>query len=331
MARRQTMSDRHASKRALGILLFTLIGCSSAGGVERVPIPPGSSLRSIADSLASHRVIRSRNWFRLRARLAHVDRDAKAGIYEFARGTSIATVLRALKSGSAVQFRITLPVGGTLFDLARSAQERMAIPRDSILVAARDSTLLHRLGVSGPSAEGWLLPESFDFGGFDRAAEVITRFVTAREHGWDSAWDARAESAGLDRAKLLTLASIVEAEAKVPADRPLIAAVYRNRLRLGMPLQADPTIEYAYLLENGERKGRLYTVDYQLDSPWNTYRRQGLPPGPVGNPSREAIESVLAPASVPYLYFVAGPDGKSVFATTYTEHLRNIRNARVVK
>jgi len=322
------MRGRGTARRAVALLLILLIGCSSAGTVERVPIPPGSTLRSIADSLASHRVIRSRNWFRLRARLAHIDRDAKAGIYEFPRGTSIATVLRALKSGSALQFRITLPVGGTLFDLARNAQERLSIPRESILVAARDSALLRRLGVPGPSAEGWLLPESFDFGGFDRASEVIARFVSAREHGWDATWDARAKSAGLDRATLLTLASIVEAEAKLPDDRPLIAAVYRNRLRLGMPLQADPTIEYAYLLENGERKGRLYTVDYQLDSPWNTYRRQGLPPGPIGNPSREAIESVLSPASVPYLYFVAGPDGRSVFATTYSEHLRNIRNAR---
>ena len=154
------------------------------------------------------------------------------------------------------------------------------------------------------------------------------RFLQARSDTWDSSWDARAKSAGLDRRGLMTLASIVEAEAGVPGDRPLIAAVYRNRLRLKMPLQADPTIQYGYEVRSGERKGELYNKDYLLDSPWNTYRHPGLPPGPIGNPSNEAIEAVLDPAKVGYLYFVAGADGKSVFASTYAEHLRNIRRIR---
>ncbi|MGH7592458.1 MAG: endolytic transglycosylase MltG [Gemmatimonadales bacterium] len=324
----ETIVSRLSSLASRLTITLLLASCSPTGPLERVAIPPGTSVRAAADSLSIHGVIWSRPWFRLRARWAHVDQHLKAGIYQFARHSGTSTVLRALRTGNALRFRVTVPLGGTLFDLARAAQERLGIPRDSLVAAARDSELLQRFGIPGPSVEGWLLPESFDFGGFDTARDVLVRFITAREQAWDSTWDARAASAGFNRSELLTLASIVEAEALDPAERPLIAAVYRNRLRLKMPLQADPTIEYAYLLRNGVRKGRLYNGDYQLDSPWNTYRHPGLPPGPVGNPSRQAIEAVLAPAKVPYLYFVAGPDGKSFFATTSAQHLRNIARVR---
>lgn len=308
------------------LLLFA--ACTSSGALERVPIPPGSTVRAAAESLAAHGVLRSQAWFRLRARLAHTDRTVKAGIYQFARGTSTGTLLRRLKAGDAVRFRITLPNGGTVFDLARNAHETLDIPGDSILVAASDSSLLQRFELPGPSVEGWLLPESFDFGGFDAARDVIARFVTARQQEWDSTWDTRAAAQHFDRKSLISLASIVEAEAKDPAERPLIAAVYRNRLKQHLPLQADPTIQYAWLLRTGARKGRLFNGDYRLDSPWNSYRYPGIPPGPIGNPSREAIEAVLNPARVSYLYFVARPDGKSLFATTYGEHLRNIKRVR---
>ena len=295
--------------------------------MERVPIPPGSSIRAAADSLSAHHVIRSTTWFRLRARLSG-NRTIKAGIYRFNRGTAIGTLLSRLRTGDAERLRVTLPVGGTLFDLARSVETTLAVPADSLFAAADDSATLRQLGVAGSSAEGWLLPESFDFGGFDAARDVIARFVLARQQSWDSTWDRRAAAQHLDREALLSLASIVEAEAKDPAERPIIAAVYRNRLKIGMALQADPTIQYGYLIRDGERKPRLYNKDYLFDSPWNTYKHAGLPPGPIGNPSREAIEAVLSPAKVAYLYFVAGSDGKSLFATTMAEHLRNIGKVR---
>jgi UPF0755 protein len=321
------------SSSIVGRLFVTIVftACTRSGSLERVPIPPGSGIRAMADSLAAHGVISSRPWFVLRARLAHIGHHLKAGVYQFPRHSSTGTVLHAIVAGDALHFRVTLPIGGTVFDLARNVQEHLGIPRDSLLAAARDRTLLKHFGISGPSADGWLLPESFDFGGFDTPQQVVERFIAARQAAWDSTWDRRAEAAGLDRNGLLALASVVEAEATDPAERPLIAAVYRNRLQKGMPLDADPTIEYAYLLRDGERKGRLFDVDYQLDSPWNTYQHPGLPPGPVGNPSREAIEAVLNPARVSYLYFVAGSDGRSLFANTYAEHLRNIRTLRARK
>jgi len=145
---------------------------------------------------------------------------------------------------------------------------------------------------------------------------------------WDPSWSASALAQGLDRLAVVTLASIVEGEAAVDDDRPLVAAVYRNRLRLGMPLQADPTVQYAIQLATGKRKPRLYEKDYEFESPYNTYLHPGLPPGPVGAPSRKSIDATLAPAPVPFLYFVAGPDRRHIFSRTYAEHLRVIRRLR---
>jgi len=305
-----------------------LASCTTPGSVERVAIPPGATVRAAADSLAAHGIIRSTTWFRVRTRLSGRRLTFKAGVYDISRGTSTAEILRRLRAGDAERFRITLPIGATLFDLARATAITLPIPPESLLAAARDSALLRALDIPGGSAEGWLEPESFDFGGFDAPRDVITRFADARRRDWDSTWDRRAAAAGLDREGLLVLASIVEAEAKDPSERPVIAAVYRNRLRLHMPLQADPTIQYAYLVRDGARKPRLYYKDYLLASPWNTYLHPGLPPGPIDNPSREAIGAVLDPAPEPYLYFVAGPDGRSLFARTLAEHLHNIARVR---
>lgn len=310
---------------AAAVLLLAACGSSQ---VERVPIPPGTSVQGAADSLAAHHVIWSRTVFGWIARWDHVDHNLHAGIYQFRRDASVFRVLHNLKAGDALHFRVTVPPGGTIFDLARNVQRRLGIPAEQTLAAARDSTLRQEVHASGPSVEGWLLPESLDFGGFDTPRQIVNRFVNARLRRWNATWDTLAQTQHLDRESLLTVASIVQAEAGDSSELPLIAAVYRNRLRLHMPLQADPTVEYAYLLETGARKGRLYDVDYHHRSPWNTYLHPGLPPGPVGNPSRAAIIAVLHPAPVPYLYFVAAPDGKSVFATTYAEQLRNIRRLR---
>jgi UPF0755 protein len=309
------------------VLLLSACGGGS-DTVQRIAVPPGATVRAVADSLAAHHLIASTTWFRFRARTARIDRSLKAGIYEFQPGASVTAILRALKTGDALHFRVTLPEGSTLFDLARNAESELGIPRDSLLAAAADSSLRTRYQVDAPSVEGWLLPETFDFNGFTTAVELLDRFLAARQASWKPEWDVGARRAGLSRKDLLTLASIVEGEAKVPTDRPLIAAVYRNRLRKGMPLQADPTIEYAYLLRDGQRKPRLYNKDYALESPWNTYRHPGLPPGPIGNPTTESIEAVLDPPNVAFLYFVAGPDGKHIFSRTYAEHLAAIRRVR---
>ena len=147
--------------------LLLLAACGTRSGpVERVPIPPRSSVRAAADSLKAHHLIGTTAWFRIRARLAGVDRTVKTGIYEFPRGTSIGNILHAFKAGSSLRFRVTLPPGGTVYDLARSAGSVLSMPRDGMLSAATDTSLMHEFGLQGPGVEGWLLPQSFDFGGF---------------------------------------------------------------------------------------------------------------------------------------------------------------------
>lgn len=316
-------------KRRL-IATVLLMGCGGAtsGTMQRVAIPPGSTVPTVADSLAAHQLIGSASWFRFRARVARIDHRLKAGIYEFPPGASITTILRMLRDGNTLHFRVTLPEGGTLFDLARNIEAQLGISRAALLEAAKDSSLRARYNINAPSIEGWLLPETFEFNGFTNAGEVLDRFLAARRARWKPAWDTLATRAGLSRRDVLTLASIVEAEALIPTDRPLIAAVYRNRMQKGMPLQADPTIEYAYLLRDGQRKPRLYNKDYALASPWNTYQHPGLTPGPIGNPTSESIAAVLDPPKVTFLYFVAGPDGKHIFSRTYAEHLANVRRVR---
>jgi UPF0755 protein len=309
------------------VVLVAACGGSN-GEPVRVTVPRGASVRVAAESLATRGVIANRTWFRLRARMAGLDRKLKPGLYEFPARVSTEEVLRRLAAGDAVHVRLTLPEGATLFDLARAVENRLGIPAAEFLAVARDSSLRQEFGIPGASVEGWLLPETFDFPALTTGREVLERFLTAHRDAWDSTWDDRARAAGLDRPALITLASIVEAEAKLPTDRPLIAAVYRNRMRIGMPLQADPGIQYGYLLRDGTRKSRMYHTDYAFDSPWNTYLHPGLPPGPIGTPSRAAIEAVLAPSPLPYLYFVAGADGAHRFSRTYQEHLRTIRTLR---
>jgi len=317
-------------KRALLLLALATGACGPAPNAprEQVYLGEGISFRAVTDSLAAHGIVGNRAWFGLVARLGKYDRRVRSGLYEFPRGERALTVLRTLAEGRAVTVRLTIPEGYTLIDIADVAERQLRIPRDSLLAAARDTALLRELGIDAPSLEGYLLADTYHWSGAVSAEALLRRLAATLRERWDPAWDARAQELGLTRHGLLTLASIVEGEALVDDDRPLVAAVYRNRLRIGMALQADPTVQYAIQLATGERKKRLYEKDYRIESPYNTYLHPGLPPGPVGTASRESIEAVLAATPAPYLYFVAGPGGKHIFSRTYDEHLRAIRRVR---
>ena len=317
--------------RAFGLatlLLATACGSVPDGEPVEVRLPPGSSVATIADSLTARGVIASARWFRIRARLAGVDRSLRPGVYAFRPGAPLGEILATLERGEEVTRKVTLPEGGTLWDLARLVERDLAIPADSVWAAARDPGIRAGFGIPGETVEGWLLPDTYAFGAYATARQVVRAFLTGRRNAWPADWEARAAAADLDREEILTLASIVEAEAFLDEELPRIAAVYRNRLRLGMPLQADPTINYAFLVDSGQRKSRLFTRDYAYQSPYNTYLHAGLPPTPIGNPSTAAIEATLSPADTRELYFVARGDGGHLFATTYAQHLRNIRSVR---
>jgi UPF0755 protein len=312
---------------AFPVILAACRGTNSA--TERVTLPPGTSFAALTDSLAAHGIIGDRRWFTLLARVRRVDRSVQAGVYEFAPGRSANEVLDILAKGKAAAQRFTVPEGLTLDEVAVLAQERLGIPADSMVAAARDSAAARELlGVPARSLEGFLRPETYTLPVGINARELVRVMAAGFEKEWKPEWTARLDTLKLSRLELVTFASIVEGEARVDDERETIAGVYHNRLRIGMALQADPTVQYAIALKTGKRKPRLFERDYQFPSPYNTYLNPGLPPGPVNSPSRRSIEASLYPASVPYLYFVAGTEGRHVFSRTYGEHLRAIAKVR---
>lgn len=314
---------------ATALLAGLLAACGDNAGVERVTIPPGSSFAALTDSLTAHRVVTSRMIFRLMARLRGLDRSVQAGIYEFQPGVTVWRVLDHLATGRGVFVRFTVPEGLTIAEVASLASARLGMPQDSMLSAARDGAeATAALGFKVPSYEGFLRPETYSLPLGVRPRELIRLMAEGFKTGWQPAWNARLDSLKMTQLQLVTFASIVEGEARADDERETIAGVYHNRLKIGMALQADPTVQYAIALSTGARKPRLYEKDYHFPSPYNTYLHPGLPPGPVNSPSLRSIEASLFPAKVPYLYFVARADGRHVFAKTYAEHLRNVARAR---
>jgi UPF0755 protein len=324
------MSRPRSSRRPLPVILTLVIvaGCGRRE-TERVTLPPGSTFNAVTDSLVAHGVVSSRLAFKLLARVRGVDRSVHAGVYEFSPNLSAWRVLEVLAAGKTAAVRFTVPEGLTILDVATLAEERLKVPEHSVLAAARDGRAASALlGFRVSSFEGFLRPETYALPLGMRAEELVRVMAEGFIAAWEPAWTARLDSLRMSELQLVTLASIVEGEARVDEERETIAGVYHNRLRIGMALQADPTVQYAIALATGRRKPRLYVKDYQFPSPYNTYLHPGLPPGPVNTPSRRSLEASLYPAKVPYLYFVAGPDGRHFFARTYAEHLSNVARAR---
>ncbi|MEP6571566.1 MAG: endolytic transglycosylase MltG [Gemmatimonadota bacterium] len=307
------------ARSMIGLLLL-LVACSSTPRTERVTVPPGATFSQVIDTLAGHGLVGWRPWFKLVARLRRLDRNVKAGVYEFSPGSGTWGVLSTLQSGRVAVVRLTVPEGLTILEVADLAAARLGFPRESLISAARDSAEAAALGVQRPTLEGFLLPETYQLPLGATAREVVHAMTLEFKHAWNPAWDARLDSMQLTRVQLLALASIVEGEARHDEERPIIAGVYVNRLRIGMPLQADPTVQYAIQLKTGERKPRLYYKDYAIPSPYNTYLNPGLPPGPVNSPGIKSIRAAIFPATVPFLYFVAEPDGHHLFSRTLAEH-----------
>ncbi len=312
------------------ILLVGLLACAApgGGGRVRVTIPAGASFREVTDTLAAHDLIASRLWFTLLARVRRTDRSAKAGIYDLPTGATPWELLSAIERGRVAMVRFTAPEGLTLADLADLAALRLGLVRDSVLVAATERARVSRIAPDAPTLEGYLLPETYSLPIPVTATTLVDAMVDEFQRRWNPAWTLRLDSLRLTRTQLLALASIVEGEARHDDERPIIAAVYRNRLKLGMPLQADPTVQYAIQVTTGQRKPRLYFKDYEFPSPYNTYLHPGLPPGPVNSPGLKSIEAALYPADVPYLYFVADTGGHHVFSRTLSEHNRAIGQVR---
>ena len=304
---------------AAGVLvLSTLIAAcgSSPDRAVRVSVPPGSIFAAAVDSLARAGIISSPRIFRLYASVRGRDRDLKAGTYVFEPGASWNDVLDALTRGKGLVHTVTVPEGFALSSIAQTIGRALSVPPESIVSAAADSALRRRLDVPTPTLEGYLFPDTYTFAAGTSPQEVVRMLVAQFERVWKPEWNARLQEIAMSRHDIVTLASIIEKEARLAEERPVISAVYHNRLKIGMLLQADPTVQYAL----GKHVDRVMYKDLEVDSRYNTYKHTGLPPGPIASPGAASIEAALYPANVPYLYFVAHPDGHHEFRQTFAEH-----------
>ncbi len=312
---------RHA---AISVAL-ALLGCSpSDEPPARVTIPVGASMKVAADSLARARVIGSPRLFRLYAKMRRSDRTMKAGTYLLRRDASWESVLGSLREGRGLVATVLVPEGFTLAQIEDLLVTRLGAPAESVHAAATDSALRHRLDLPTPTIEGYLFPDTYFFPPGTSARAAVGTMVKRFEQRWRPEWQSRLDSLALSRHDIVTLASIVEREAKLPEERPVIAGVYWNRLRKGMLLQADPTVQYAL----PQYQSRLLARHLAVKSPYNTYRNAGLPPGPIGSPGIASLQATLYPAAVPYLYFVAYPDGHHEFRVKLQDHQLASRLAR---
>ena len=289
-----------------------------------VDLPAGLSLSAIADRLTAVGVIPEAWTFRLVARVTGADRRRKAGEYRFAGAATPSNVMARLVAGDVFTRSVTFPEGLTIAEMAEIfGRSGLGTPADFI-AAASNASLVESFDSNARSLEGYLFPDTYAWPRRGGAAEAVRTMVARFDRTFGGELRAEAAARGLSVRETLTLASIIEKETGRADERPLVSAVLHNRLKIGMPLQCDPTIIYALMLAK-RWDGNLRKADLSMRSPYNTYVVAGLPPTPIASPGRASIEAAVRPADVNYLYFVSRNDGTHVFAATLAEHNRNVR------
>lgn len=308
-----------AAAAAGGVGVWGFQRYTAAGPLEQaetVVIPRGSGLEAIAITLGDSGVIGSPLVFAAAAKLTGTFRELKAGEYQFPAGISIEGVLEQMRQGRTVVRRITVPEGLT------SAQVVALLQRETVLTGE----------IAKPPKEGSLLPETYHFAYGDSRPALVERMQTAMTQALAEAWKNRDPNLPYETPQqALTLASIVEKETGVAAERPKVAGVFVNRLESGMKLQSDPTVIYALTDGSGELGRALTRNDWKLESPYNTYQISGLPPGPIANPGKASLQAVMKPERHEFLYFVADGTGGHVFAKSLPDHNRNVAKWREIQ
>jgi UPF0755 protein len=284
----------------------------------------GSSLRTISTKLEEEGIIRSRRLFSIMTWRQGQTRSLHAGEYRLSASMSPAAILETLSRGQVVLHPLIVPEGYTTWEVAAAAQGAGIESAEKIESLARNSSFLKKLNIQAPTAEGYLFPETYHFPKRTPANKVLGQMIETFWKRFSPDLIRKAKSRNFSIHQAVTLASIIERETAVSDERPLIAAVFQNRLLRGMRLQADPTVLYAL----GRTSGPLSRRDLKVDSPYNTYRVKGLPPGPIANPGLASLRAALSPAPVDFLYFVARGDGTHVFSRTLREHLKAVSEYR---
>jgi UPF0755 protein len=290
-----------------------------------VLIPRGAQLEEIASLLKESGVIRSRVVFILAAKAIGAEKEMKAGRFTIDRKLGVFEVIRQLTEGMKPEDLVTIPEGLASREIAGILHREINLDPKAFLSLVNDSAFANSVGVDAPSLEGYLFPDTYGFVPGMEPAEIVREMVSKGRHAFGVEFSQKAAGVGLSWHQVLTLASIVEGEAQVDAERSRIAAVFMNRLKQGWRLQADPTVAYAL----GGRRERIMYRDLEVRSPYNTYFVKGLPPGPICNPGKEAVSAVVFPLpGCKDMYFVARGDGTHIFSRTIEEHLAAIKNVR---
>ena len=294
-----------------------------ADSEQFVEIPQGAGPASIGKRLVDAGVIRDTLGFRFEIARTRTGRRLQAGEYRFDRAMTVDEVVAKIARGDVYLVPITFREGLTIREMASVFEAKGLGSAADFAAAAGDRQLVRDVDPAARDLEGYLFPDTYATVRHTTATDLVPRMIAGFEKALTPDIRAAASARGLSVRALVTLASIVEKETGKPEERPLVAAVYSNRLRIGMPLQCDPTVIYALQLAD-RYHGNLTHDNMQIDSPYNTYRYAGLPPGPIANPGRASLEAAAHPADVPYIYFVARGDGSHVFASSLEEHNRNV-------
>lgn len=291
-------------------------------------IPSGSSLTSVIDSLYSQEIISNKSSMHAAAFIFGVEKSIKAGSYIIPNGLSYFRLLELFLNGTPEkQVIVTIPEGIWQFNLVQLLSDDLALDKNRLMELSEDKVFLKRLGINAKSIEGYLLSETFYFYeniGEEEALQKL-KFEMDKLFAPPSIIN-RMHELGISKHEVLTVASIIDGESNIISEFSRISGVYFNRLKKGMRLQADPTIQY--LKRHRRSRNRILYKDLEIDSPYNTYKYSGLPPGPINNPGKDAVMAALYPEEHDYYYFVADGKGGHIFAKTGAEHNKNVRAYR---
>jgi UPF0755 protein len=292
-----------------------------------VEIPRGSTFRQAVEILRGQNLIRDKRIFLIAGRLTGADRRIRAGFYSLWTGKSPAEILKVLRMGKIIEYELKILEGDSLIEISAAFAKTGIISAGKFMELARDEKFLSSYKIKAPSIEGYIFPDTYFIPKGMKAEEALDTMITRMREKFTDKVIVRAQELGMTENQVLTLASIIEKEAVVDSERGLISAVYHNRLRKNMPLQADPTAIYG--LKSSKEKITL--TDLKRKTAYNTYVMKGLPPGPIASPGLKSIISAVYPENVPYIFFVAQDDRTHRFSETAAQHAEAVRQYRMTK
>ena len=288
----------------------------NSGSMVKITVKPGSSLGAIAKQLYDNKIISNEQMFCWAVQIMGKEKEIPKGTFRLVNTQSNYDIIQQLVYGSPEVKKVRLLEGWSVKQIAEHLNDVMGFETDEIIHLSQDRHFLRKHNIIAPSVEGYLFPDTYLFFEGDSPGSVLDNVVSEYKKFWRDAYRDRAKELNMTEHEVVTLASIIEGEAIYDNERPIISGVYHNRLKIGMKLQADPTIQY--IIEDGPR--RLLNRDLRIDSPYNTYLHEGLPPGPINSPGEKSLKAALYPDENDYYFFVATGDGYHTFTTNERDH-----------